>query len=234
MSADSHPRSLLSKPWFLLHALRAPTAQLDGYREWSSRCASAAVGLGPTSGSGSFPMYGTSIYNSLLMAGTMTDSVKSDSGKKDPPYPGESPTGPEFDAWEKAFANLLKGTDYPAGIQGRIPPSLIGISEEIPMDDMQEQAQVAGETTAEERGRTTFNLKIRQSMREEKARAESYEAGIQKLNNALAGTHDSSRMPLESRVARSSGLVNMSARLSSVLMYFTLIFPSATHSCILR
>ena len=59
-------------------------------------------------------MYGTSIYNSLLMAGTMTDSVKSDSGKKDPPYLGESPTGPEFDAWEKAFANSLKGTDYPA------------------------------------------------------------------------------------------------------------------------
>ena len=121
------------------------------------------------------------------MAGTMTDSVKSDSGKKDPPYPGESPTGPEFDAWEKAFANLLKGTDYPAGIQGKIPPSLIGISEEIPMNDMQEQAQVAGETTAEERGRTTFNLKIRQSKREEKARAESYDAGIQKLKNALAG-----------------------------------------------
>ena len=91
---------------FLLHALRAPTAQLDGYREWSSRCATAAVGLGPTSGSGSFPMYGTSIYNSLLMAGTMTDSVKSDSGKKDPSYPGESPTGPEFDAWEKAFARV--------------------------------------------------------------------------------------------------------------------------------
>ena len=70
-------------------------------------------------------MYGTSIYNSsLLMAGTMADHGKSDSGKKDPPYPGESPTGPEFDAWEKAFSNLLKGTDYPAGtIGGGIAPS---------------------------------------------------------------------------------------------------------------
>ena len=57
-------------------------------------------------------MYGTSLHNTLLMAGTMTDSGKSDSGKKDPPYPGESPTGPEFDAWEKAFSNLLKGTDF--------------------------------------------------------------------------------------------------------------------------
>ena len=61
-------------------------------------------------------MYGTSIYNSLLMAGTMTDSVKSDSGKKDPPYPGESPTRPEFDAWVKAFNNLVlaEGDGFPS------------------------------------------------------------------------------------------------------------------------
>ena len=132
-------------------------------------------------------MYGTSIYNSLLMAGTMTDSVKSDSGKKDPPYPGESPTGPEFDAWNKAFGNLLKGTDFPAGIQGKVPPSLIGISEEIPMNDMQEQVPGNAETASEARARATFNLKIRQSKREEEARAKSYVAGIQKLKNALAG-----------------------------------------------
>lgn len=37
-----------------------------------------------------------------------------------------------------------------------------------------------------------------------------------------------------SNVSRSSGLVNMSARFSSVLTYFTAILPSATHSCILR
>ena len=67
-------------------------------------------------------MYGTSsYYNSLLMAGTMSDGVKSDGGKRDPPYPGEAPTGPEFDAWLRIFSNEIKGTDYPAGIQGKIP-----------------------------------------------------------------------------------------------------------------
>ena len=55
MSVDSLRRSLLSKSWFLQHAHRAPTAQLDGYREWSSRCASAAVGLGPTATSDAAP-----------------------------------------------------------------------------------------------------------------------------------------------------------------------------------
>ena len=37
-----------------------------------------------------------------------------------------------------------------------------------------------------------------------------------------------------SNVSRSSGLVNMSARFSLVLTYFTAILPSATHSCNLR
>ena len=88
----------------------------------------------------------------------MADNGKSDSGKKDPPYPGECPTGPEYDAWEKAFSNLLKGTDYPAGIQGKTPPSLIGISEPLLMGDMNEQLAVAQESTGETRSRVTFNL----------------------------------------------------------------------------
>ena len=133
-------------------------------------------------------MYGTSFYNnSLLLAGTMTDHGKSDSGKKDPPYPGESPTGPEFDAWEKAFSNTLKGTDYPAGIQGKIPPSLIGIAEPILMGDMSEQFAVQGETPAEARARTTFNLKIRSAKRDEQNRKKAYDAQYLKLQNALAG-----------------------------------------------
>ena len=98
-------------------------------------------------------MYGTSLHNTLLMAGTMTDSGKSDSGKKDPPYPGESPTGPEFDAWEKAFSNILKGTDFPAGIQGKTPPSLIGIAEPILMGDMNEQFAVSPERRLQRRAR---------------------------------------------------------------------------------
>ena len=44
-----------------------------------------------------------------------------------------------------------------------------------------------GETTAESRARTTFNLKIRQSIAEQAARKEAYDAGILKLKNALAG-----------------------------------------------
>ena len=133
-------------------------------------------------------MYGTSFYNnSLLLAGTMTDHGKSDSGKKDPPYPGESPTGPEYDAWEKAFSNTLKGTDYPAGIQGKIPPSLIGIAEPILMGDMSEQFAVQGETPAEARARTTFNLKIRSAKRDEQNRKKAYDAQYLKLQNALAG-----------------------------------------------
>ena len=132
-------------------------------------------------------MYGTSLHNTLLMAGTMTDSGKSDSGKKDPPYPGESPTGPEFDAWEKAFSNILKGTDFPAGIQGKIPPSLIGIAEPILMGDMNEQPAVAGESASEARARTTFNLKIRQARRDEENRRKAYDAQLLKLQNALAG-----------------------------------------------
>ena len=72
-------------------------------------------------------MYGTSFYNSLLMAGTMSGGVKSDGGKQDPPFPGEAPTGPEFDSWHRIFSNAIKGTDFPAGIQGKTPPSLVGL-----------------------------------------------------------------------------------------------------------
>ena len=60
-------------------------------------------------------MYGTSIcviMDTLLIAGSMAD--KSDSGKKDPPYPGESPTAPEQEHWRKGFENNLRGTDYEA------------------------------------------------------------------------------------------------------------------------
>jgi len=117
----------------------------------------------------------------------MADNGKSDSGKKDPPYPGESPTGPEFDTWEKAFSNLLKGTDYPAGIQGKTPPSLIGISEPLLMGDMDEQSAVAQESTSETRSRVTFNLKLRQAKLAEASRKVAYNAQYLKLQNALAG-----------------------------------------------
>ena len=96
-------------------------------------------------------MYGTSFYNSLLMAGTMSGGVKSDGGKQDPPFPGEAPTGPEFDAWHKVFSNTIKGTDFPAGIQGKTPPSLVGLAVQIPMEDMQEQMRADVETTTEAR-----------------------------------------------------------------------------------
>ena len=117
----------------------------------------------------------------------MADNGKSDSGKKDPPYPGECPTGPEYDAWEKAFSNLLKGTDYPAGIQGKTPPSLICISEPLLMGDMNEQLAVAQESTGETRSRVTYNLKIRQAKLAEASRKVAYNAQYLKLQNALAG-----------------------------------------------
>ena len=121
------------------------------------------------------------------MAGTMSDGVKSDGGKRDPPYPGEAPTGPEFDSWLRIFSNEIKGTDYPAGIQGKIPPSLIGLAVQVPMEDIEEQQRADVETVTEARARTTFNLKIRQSIAEQAARKEAYDAGILKLKNALAG-----------------------------------------------
>ena len=61
------------------------------------------------------------------------------------------PTGPEFDAWHKVFSNTIKGTDFPAGIQGKTPPSLVGLAVQIPMEDMQEQMRADVETTTEAR-----------------------------------------------------------------------------------
>eukprot|EP00964_Phaeocystis_antarctica_P124796 scaffold88436_cov33-Phaeocystis_antarctica.AAC.1 len=55
------------------------------------------------------------------------------------------------------------------------------------MEDMQEQMPADVETTIEACARTTFNLKIRQSIAEQAARKEAYDAGILKLKNALAG-----------------------------------------------
>ena len=56
------------------------------------------------------------------------------------------------------------------------------------MEDMMEEQQRADvETVIEARARTTFNLKIRQSVAEQAARKEAYDAGILKLKNALAG-----------------------------------------------
>ena len=55
------------------------------------------------------------------------------------------------------------------------------------MGDMQEQMRTEGETTSEARAHTTFNLKIRQSIAEQKERKEAYDAEILKLKNALAG-----------------------------------------------
>ena len=60
-------------------------------------------------------MYGTSIsllMDTLLMAGTMAENGKSEGGKKDQSFPGESPTGPEFDEWKKTFENNLRGTGF--------------------------------------------------------------------------------------------------------------------------
>ena len=77
---------------------------------------------------------------------------------------------------EGFLQNILKGTDFPAGIQGKTPPSLIGIAEPILMGDMNEQLAVAGETPPEARARTTFNLKIRQARRDEANRRKAYDA----------------------------------------------------------
>ena len=103
----------------------------------------------------------------------MSGGVKSDGGKQDPPFPGEAPTGPEFDSWHRIFSNAIKGTDFPAGIQGKAPPSLVGLAVQIPMEDMQEQMPADVETTIEACARTTFNLKIRQSIAEQAARKEA-------------------------------------------------------------
>ena len=126
------------------------------------------------------------IMDALLCTGSMAD--KSESGKKDPPYPGESPTAPEHEHWRKAFENNLLGTDYEQLLRGDVPTSLIGLAASVDLTDMVEQTTPTGaESQAEARQRTQWNLRVRVALRDEKARALAYAAGILKLKSALAG-----------------------------------------------
>ena len=126
------------------------------------------------------------IMDALMCTGSMAD--KSESGKKDPPYPGESPTAPEHEHWRKAFENNLLGTDYEQLLRGDVPTSLIGLAASVDLTDMVEQlAPTGAESQVETRQRTQWNLRVRVALRDERARAQAYEAGLLKLKSALAG-----------------------------------------------
>ena len=119
MSADSHPRSILSKPWFLLHALRVSTAQLDGYREWSSRCASAAVGLGPTAAIQGSRCNSVTGHSEIVRDNKFDGSVIAAADGTDEIYTGTG-TPHVIDKWEGFL-----GTCEPKILDAAILPDLI-------------------------------------------------------------------------------------------------------------
>ena len=117
----------------------------------------------------------------------MSDKAVDGGGKEDPAYPGESPTDAEFDEWLKRLQNVLRGTDYAALMANETPASLIGVAASVDTSDLFEQMPVADETASDKRARLIFNHKVKTAKRDEQARKDSYEAGLKKLKNGLAG-----------------------------------------------
>ena len=122
-----------------------------------------------------------------MVAGTMSDKAVDGGGKEDPAYPGESPTDAEFDEWLKRLQNVLRGTDYAALMANETPASLIGVAASVDTSDLYEQMPVADETASDKRARLIFNHKVKTAKRDEQARRDSYDAGLKKLKNGLAG-----------------------------------------------
>ena len=123
----------------------------------------------------------------VMVAGTMSDKAVDGGGKEDPAYPGESPTDAEFDEWLKKVQNVLRGTDYAALMANETPASLIGVAASVDTSDLFEQLPVADESASDKRARLIFNHKVKTAKRDEQARKDSYDAGLKKLKNGLAG-----------------------------------------------
>ena len=83
--------------------------------------------------------------------------------------------------------NVLRGTDYAALMANETPASLIGVAASVDTSDLAEQMAVLDETAADKRARLIFNHKVKTAKRDEQARRDSYDAGLKKLKNGLAG-----------------------------------------------
>ena len=80
-------------------------------------------------------MYGTSLIDSFLLAGTKAMTEKSASGGRDgakwPTFPGDDPTLPALDAYFRHFDDELQSHEAAYLIAGQTPPSLIGLAASI-------------------------------------------------------------------------------------------------------
>ena len=140
-------------------------------------------------------MYGTSFYDSFMIAevcGMTEKSGSGGSGGKWPSFPCEDPTHPEIDKYFRHFDDEFKNHESIHLIMGTTPPSLIGFSGVIntvalvPIPEPVTQEEIDADSTKAKVERIKFNLQCEQTLRAEKGRQQRYDAGIAELKNQLA------------------------------------------------
>jgi len=142
-------------------------------------------------------MYGTSLIDAFLLAGTRAMAEKSASGGKDggakwPTFPGDNPTLVALDVYLRHFNEELQSIEAAYVIAGKTPPSLIGLagavdtSALVKIAEPTTRAEIDADTVKAKIDRTKFNSYCDERIRAEKAREERFDAGIADIKSQLA------------------------------------------------